>query len=173
MSLVKFKAAFTRLFARVSKGRGCARRRFMQVEYWKSQLAPNFNPWNFAWLVCARIPRTSLARANLHRVNTAQQWILTVLQWFIFTTLTTLLPANRINSAYLLIKAKKQSSPATRHGGAWGEKSYSSYSLLTSVLDGGEWSASCPGRPLPRGKDPRYPLYRRLGGPQGRSGHRG
>jgi hypothetical protein len=24
---------------------------------------------------------------------------------------------------------------------------------------------------LPRGKDPRYPLYRRLGGPQSRSGH--
>jgi hypothetical protein len=24
-----------------------------------------------------------------------------------------------------------------------------------------------------RGKDPRYPLYRRLGGPQSRSGHRG
>jgi hypothetical protein len=38
---------------------------------------------------------------------------------------------------------------------------------------GGEWSASRPGRALPRGKDPRYPLYRRLGGPQSRSGHRG
>jgi hypothetical protein len=25
----------------------------------------------------------------------------------------------------------------------------------------------------PRGKDPRYPMYRRLGGPQSRSGHRG
>jgi hypothetical protein len=25
----------------------------------------------------------------------------------------------------------------------------------------------------PRGKDPRYPLDRRLGGPQSRSGHRG
>jgi hypothetical protein len=31
---------------------------------------------------------------------------------------------------------KKQSSPATRHGGAWGERRYSSYSLLTSALDG-------------------------------------
>jgi hypothetical protein len=41
------------------------------------------------------------------------------------------------------------------------------------VLDGGEWSASRPGRALPQGKDPRYPLYRRLGGPQSRSGHRG
>jgi hypothetical protein len=37
----------------------------------------------------------------------------------------------------------------------------------------GEWSASRPGRALPPGKGPRYPLYRRLGGPQSRSGHRG
>jgi hypothetical protein len=33
----------------------------------------------------------------------------------------------------------------------------------------GEGSASRPGRSLPPGKS-RYPLYRRLGGPQGRSG---
>jgi hypothetical protein len=67
---------------------------------------------------------------------------------------------------------KKQSSPATRPDGAWGERRYSSYSFLTSALDGDEWSASFPGRALPRGKDPRYPLYRRLDGPQSRSGHR-
>ena len=34
---------------------------------------------------------------------------------------------------------------------------------------GGEWSAARPGRTLPPGKT-RYPLYRRLGGPRGRSG---
>jgi len=33
----------------------------------------------------------------------------------------------------------------------------------------GEWSAARPGRTLHPGKS-RYPLYRRLGGPQGRSG---
>jgi hypothetical protein len=33
----------------------------------------------------------------------------------------------------------------------------------------GEGSASCPGRSLPPGKT-RYPLYMRLGGPQGRFG---
>jgi hypothetical protein len=54
-----------------------------------------------------------------------------------------------------------------------GERRYSFYSFLTSALDGGEWSASRPCRALPRGKDPRYPLYRRVGGPQSRSGHRG
>ena len=34
-------------------------------------------------------------------------------------------------------------------------------------LEGGEWSAACPGRILPPGKN-RYPFYRRLGGPQAR-----
>jgi hypothetical protein len=49
----------------------------------------------------------------------------------------------------------KQSSPATRHEGAWGERKYSSYSFLTSALDGGEWSASHSGRSLPPEKGPR------------------
>jgi hypothetical protein len=37
---------------------------------------------------------------------------------------------------------------------------------LTSALDGGEWSASCPGRITYQGKSTWYALYRRLGGPQ-------
>ena len=40
---------------------------------------------------------------------------------------------------------------------------------MTAALEGGEWSATRPGRTLPPGKN-RYPFYRRLGGPQGRSG---
>ena len=40
---------------------------------------------------------------------------------------------------------------------------------MTTALEGGEGSASRLGRCLPPGKI-RYPLYRRLGGPQGRSG---
>jgi hypothetical protein len=40
---------------------------------------------------------------------------------------------------------------------------------MTTALEGGEGSASRPDRSLPSGKC-RYPLYRRLGGPQGRSG---
>jgi hypothetical protein len=40
---------------------------------------------------------------------------------------------------------------------------------LPSALDGGEWSASRPDR----GKNLRYPLDRRLGGPQSRSRHCG
>ena len=43
------------------------------------------------------------------------------------------------------------------------------YPFMTTALEVGEWSAARPGRTLPPGKT-RYPLYRRLGGPQGRSG---
>ena len=40
---------------------------------------------------------------------------------------------------------------------------------MTTALEGGEGSASCTARSLPPRKTP-YPLYRRLDGPQGRSG---
>ena len=40
---------------------------------------------------------------------------------------------------------------------------------MTTALEGGEWSAAGSGRNLPPRKT-RYPLYRRLGWPQGRSG---
>jgi len=40
------------------------------------------------------------------------------------------------------------------------------------AVEGGEWSAACPSHTLPPGKT-RYPLYRRLGGPQGQSGRAG
>jgi hypothetical protein len=40
---------------------------------------------------------------------------------------------------------------------------------MTTAVEGGEGSVSRPGRSLPPGKT-RYPLYRRLGGPQGRFG---
>ena len=42
------------------------------------------------------------------------------------------------------------------------------YSSMTVALEGGEWSAARPGRTLPPEKT-RYPFYKRLGGPQGRS----
>jgi len=37
---------------------------------------------------------------------------------------------------------------------------------MTATLEGGEWSAARPSRPLTPGKT-RYPMYRRLGGPPG------
>jgi hypothetical protein len=45
-----------------------------------------------------------------------------------------------------------KSSPATRHEGACRQRRYSSYSFSNSALDGGEWSASRPGRALAPGK---------------------
>jgi hypothetical protein len=54
-----------------------------------------------------------------------------------------------------------------------GKEGYSSYSFSTSALDGGEWSASRSGRAISPGKGPWYPLERRLGGPQSRTGQRG
>jgi hypothetical protein len=53
-----------------------------------------------------------------------------------------------------------------------GERRYSSCSFLTSALDGVSGQHHALAALYPRGKDPRYPLYRRLGGPQSRSGHR-
>ena len=43
------------------------------------------------------------------------------------------------------------------------------YSSMTAALEGGEWSVARTGRTLPPGKT-RYPFYKRLGRPQGRSG---
>jgi len=40
---------------------------------------------------------------------------------------------------------------------------------MATALEGAEWPAARPGRSLPPGKT-RYPFYRSLGGPQGRSG---
>jgi len=40
---------------------------------------------------------------------------------------------------------------------------------MTAALERGEWSVARPGRTLPPGKT-RYPFYRSLGWPQGRSG---
>jgi hypothetical protein len=46
---------------------------------------------------------------------------------------------------------------------------YSSTISLTLATDGGSWSTSRSGRFAPE-KVPRYPLYSRLCGPQGRTG---
>jgi hypothetical protein len=62
---------------------------------------------------------------------------------------------------------------ALRPEGVLREWRYSSTHSLTSALDGGEWSASRPGRFTPRERAPWCPLDRRLGGPQSRSRHGG
>jgi hypothetical protein len=53
----------------------------------------------------------------------------------------------------------------------WGNGGIASL-IVTSALDGGEWSALCPGRITPR-ESSWYPLDRWMGGPQSCSGHGG
>jgi rRNA maturation protein Nop10 len=66
-------------------------------------------------------------------------------------------------------KAKGKIHPRTGHKGPERYQRYNYTLSLTSALDGGGWSTPRPGRLTP-GKETRYALYRRLGGPQGRSG---
>ena len=65
-------------------------------------------------------------------------------------------------------KGKGKGHPTTGHEGPEGEYRYSFTLSLTSALDGVGGQRYAPAA-LPPGKT-RYPLYRRLGGPQGRSG---
>ena len=65
-----------------------------------------------------------------------------------------------------LVQALRLCTGHTAHRGSRG---VAVPSVMTTALEGGEEPASRPGRSLPPGKT-RYPLYRRLDGPQGRSG---
>jgi hypothetical protein len=73
-------------------------------------------------------------------------------------------------NTYPCVKVKAKAVPQHTYGGAGGERRYSSYSFTTSALDG-SGQRHAPSALYPRGKDPCYPLDRRLGGPQSRSGH--
>jgi hypothetical protein len=72
---------------------------------------------------------------------------------------------NKRNTICKQIKIKKAT-------GGLVERMYSSYSFSTSALDGVNSQRHAPVALYPPGKYPRYPFYRRLGGPQSRSGHR-
>ena len=67
------------------------------------------------------------------------------------------------------MKGKGKGHPVTGHESPEGEWMYSSTLSLTSTLDGvgGQHHASAA---LSPGRETRYPLYRRVGGPQGRFG---
>jgi hypothetical protein len=63
-------------------------------------------------------------------------------------------------NGYSVVKAKQSHNTPME---AQGERRYSSYSFTTSALDGGEWSASRPGRALPPGKGPPVPIVQEAG----------
>jgi hypothetical protein len=66
---------------------------------------------------------------------------------------------NRIPCITLSVVKRCPATPCRRQG----DRRYSSHSLLTSALDGGEWSASRPGRALPPGKGPPVPTGQEAG----------
>jgi hypothetical protein len=66
-----------------------------------------------------------------------------------------------------LIKVK---TSRNRHIGAKGKRKYTSKSFLTSALDGVSGQPHAPGRALPPGKNPRYPLDRKEAGWVSRAG---
>jgi hypothetical protein len=69
-----------------------------------------------------------------------------------------------------MIKVKSgKDHPGTGHEGPVWEKRYNSTRSLTLALGWSAWSTPRPGRFNPR-KETRYLSYRRLDGPQGRSG---
>ena len=68
-----------------------------------------------------------------------------------------------------ILKGKGKGHPRTGHEGPEWEEMYSSTLRSTSALDGWRVVNDKPRQLFPPGKT-RYPLYRKLGGPQGRSG---
>ena len=78
---------------------------------------------------------------------------------------------NTLNKIYVTvtqINGKGKGHPRTGHEGPKGEKMYSSTLPSTSALDGVGGQRHAPAALPPRKTS--YPLYRRLGGPHGRSG---
>jgi hypothetical protein len=69
-----------------------------------------------------------------------------------------------------LLLGKGKTVPQHTYGGTGG---YSFCSFMTLALDGVSGQRHASAMLYPWGKDPRYPLDRRLGGPQSRSGRRG
>ena len=80
-------------------------------------------------------------------------------------------PGSKKCREYLDWQVKRQGKvrPGTGHERPKGKQRYSSTLSLTSALDGDGWLTPRPSSFTPE-KETRYPLYRRLGGPQGRFG---
>jgi hypothetical protein len=78
-----------------------------------------------------------------------------------------------IGGAETWIPVKSKVAPLHAIDGALGERRYSSYTFLSSSLEGVAGQHHAPAGNYPQGKDLQYPLYRRLHGSQSLSGCRG
>ena len=74
----------------------------------------------------------------------------------------------KIVSKGLIFRLIRELRPRTGHGDPEGDQSYRSTISSTSALSRCGWLAPRRGRFTP-GKENRYPFYKRLSGPQGRS----
>jgi hypothetical protein len=110
---------------------------------WRSSPGLDLQPYELHMESCALRPRMETVLETLFRLLTTWQ-------------------VGRENFIILSFSVKLS---RYRNADDKGESKYSSYLFLASVLHGGEWSGSHPGRALPPGKDTRYPLGRRLDGP--------
>jgi hypothetical protein len=102
----------------------------------------------------------------LERAVSVHSWFTSLVAW----AGSNLLPHLPLVCWTIAAAKAVHNTPMEAHGE---ERMYSSYSFTTSALDGVSGQHHALAALYPWGKDPQYPLYRRLGRPQSRSGHRG
>jgi hypothetical protein len=102
---------------------------------------------------------------RIKSLNNAKNQIFTVSVYkFIFIRIYSIRYMPQENSVHtLLYCGNAKSSPTTHLWRSMGERMYSSYLFMTSVLYGGEWSASRPGRALSSGKGTPVPFVQEAG----------
>jgi hypothetical protein len=106
-----------------------------------------------------RFPHKNSVCIYLHHLHISSPinvtlWLFVVYSMMLIQWNFTILILGDLNKSQISSLCKSKSSPATHLWRCRGERMYSSYSFTTSELDGGEWSASHPGRALPLGKGP-------------------
>jgi hypothetical protein len=116
------------------------------------------------------VPSRDRKRMHVTCINTYDQTLLFTAWHIVIRIFITTMPLRCLYTYRSDSKKVKQSlyTPWRRLGG----EEYSPYSFTTSALDGGEWSASRPGRALPKGKGPPVPIVQEAGWTP-EPGHRG
>jgi hypothetical protein len=111
---------------------------------------------------CQKKPPHSVHMADKKIILTAIYWSKRPVPW-LMTNLNNTTQRTACHTWNTLCKGH----PITCQTGTEGEKRHSSTLSSTWTLDRGGWSTPRPGCFTP-GKETRYQLYRRMGGPQGR-----